>query len=70
MEPNLCPVRTSLKYLDTAFGVRSKDSNRLFAPIKQGQNDKLKAWNKGNDNRKYYPTSKILQIKFLSKRQN
>jgi hypothetical protein len=27
---NLCPVRTLLKYLDTAFGVRSKDSNRLF----------------------------------------
>jgi hypothetical protein len=27
------------KYLDTAFGVRSKDSNRLFVPIKQGQND-------------------------------
>jgi hypothetical protein len=36
---NLCPVRTLLKYLDTAFGVRSKDSNRLFVPIKQGQND-------------------------------
>jgi hypothetical protein len=25
--------------LDTAFGVRSKDSNRPFVPIKQGQND-------------------------------
>jgi hypothetical protein len=25
--------------LDTAFGVRSKDSNRLFVPIKQGQKD-------------------------------
>jgi hypothetical protein len=24
--------------LDTAFGVRSKDSNRLFVPIKQGIN--------------------------------
>jgi hypothetical protein len=36
---NLCPVRTLLKYLDTAFGVRSKDSKRLFVPIKQGQND-------------------------------
>ena len=36
---NLCPVLTLLKYLDTAFGVRSKDSNRLFVPIKQGQND-------------------------------
>jgi hypothetical protein len=34
---NVCPVRTLLKYLDTAFGVRSKDSNRLFVPIKQGQ---------------------------------
>jgi hypothetical protein len=34
---NLCPVRTLLKYLDTAFGVRSKDSNRLFVPINQGQ---------------------------------
>jgi hypothetical protein len=33
---NLCPVRTLLKYLDTSFGVRSKDSNRLFVPIKQG----------------------------------
>jgi hypothetical protein len=28
------------------------------------------AWNEDNDNRKYYPTSKILQIKFLSMRQN
>jgi integrase len=36
---NLCPVRTLLKYLDTAFGVRSKDLNRLFVPIKKGQND-------------------------------
>jgi hypothetical protein len=36
---NLCPVRTLLKYLDTACGVRSKDSNRLFVPIKQGKND-------------------------------
>jgi hypothetical protein len=35
----VCPVRTLLKYLDTAFGVRSKDSSRLFVPIKQGQND-------------------------------
>jgi hypothetical protein len=35
----LCPVRTLLKYLDTAFGVRSKDLNRLFVPIKKGQND-------------------------------
>jgi hypothetical protein len=35
---NLCPVRTLLKYLDTAFGVRSKDSSRLFVPINQGQN--------------------------------
>jgi hypothetical protein len=25
--------------LDTAFGVRSKDLNRLFVPIKMGQND-------------------------------
>jgi hypothetical protein len=25
--------------LDTAFGVRSKDPNRLFVPIKQGKND-------------------------------
>jgi hypothetical protein len=28
------------------------------------------AWNEGNDNKKYYPTSKILQKKILSRRQN
>jgi hypothetical protein len=31
--------RTLLKYLDTACGVRSKDSNMFFVPIKQGKND-------------------------------
>ena len=36
---NLCPVRTLLKYLDTAFRVRSKDSSRFFVPFKQGNND-------------------------------
>ena len=32
-------VQFVLKYLDTSFGVRSKDSNRPFVPIKQGQKD-------------------------------